>query len=173
VKALVRTASDAGGTPEILKSVEAVNNRQKQWLFLKLERHYGDLKGRNIALWGLAFKPNTDDMREAPSRTLMEALWKAGASVTAYDPVAMQEAAHLYGERKDLSFVANAYDALKGADALAICTEWDEFRSPDFERMKKLLKQPVLADGRNLYDPTYMTSLGSSYYGVGRPVEKP
>jgi UDPglucose 6-dehydrogenase len=173
VKALVRTASDAGGTPEILKSVEAVNNRQKQWLFLKLERHYGDLKGRNIALWGLAFKPNTDDMREAPSRTLMEALWKAGASVTAYDPVAMQEAAHLYGERKDLSFVANAYDALKGADALAICTEWDEFRSPDFERMKKLLKQPVLADGRNLYDPTYMSSLGFSYYGVGRPVEKP
>lgn len=171
VKALVRTATDVGGAPEILRSVEAVNNRQKQWLFLKLEQHYGGLKGRKIALWGLAFKPNTDDMREAPSRALMESLWKAGAAVAAYDPIAMKEAAHIYGERKDLSFVKNAYDALKGADALAICTEWDEFRSPDFDRMKELLKQPVLADGRNLYDPEFMIALGFSYYGVGRPVK--
>ncbi|HEX5055846.1 MAG TPA: UDP-glucose/GDP-mannose dehydrogenase family protein [Gammaproteobacteria bacterium] len=172
VQALVRAATDIGGMPEILRSVESVNNRQKQWLFIKLEQHYGSLKGRKIALWGLAFKPNTDDMREAPSRTLMEALWKAGASVIAYDPIAMQETAHIYGERKDLSFVKNAYDALKGADALAICTEWDEFRSPDFDRMKELLKQPVLADGRNLYDPEFMTNQGFSYYGVGRPVKK-
>jgi UDPglucose 6-dehydrogenase len=110
-------------------------------------------------------------MREAPSRTLMEALWKAGAAVTAYDPIAMKETAHIYGERKDLSFVKNAYDALEGADALAICTEWDEFRSPDFDRMKGLLKQPVLADGRNLYDPEFMAALGFSYYGVGRPIK--
>jgi UDPglucose 6-dehydrogenase len=170
VKALARTATEVGGMPEILNAVEAVNNRQKQWLFHKLQQHYGNLKGKKVAVWGLAFKPNTDDMREAPSRVLMEALWQSGASVTAYDPIAMQETAHIYGERKDLSFVKNAYDALKGADALAICTEWDEFRSPDFERMKQLLKQPVLADGRNLYDPDYMTSLGFSYYGVGRTV---
>ncbi len=170
VQALVRTAADIGGTPEILRAVEAVNNRQKLWLFQQLEKHYGSLRGRKVALWGLAFKPNTDDMREAPSRALMEALWKAGASVIAYDPIAMKETAHIYGERKDLSFVKNAYDALQGADALAICTEWDEFRSPDFDRMKELLKQPVLADGRNLYDPEFMNSLGFSYYGVGRPV---
>jgi UDPglucose 6-dehydrogenase len=170
VKALARTATEVGGMPEILNAVEAVNNRQKQWLFHKLQQHYGNLKGKKVAVWGLAFKPNTDDMREAPSRVLMEALWQSGASVTAYDPIAMQETAHIYGERKDLAFVKNAYDALQGADALAICTEWDEFRSPDFERMKELLKQPVLADGRNLYDPDYMTSLGFSYYGVGRTV---
>ncbi len=170
VKALARTAAEIGGMPEILHAVEVVNNRQKQWLFRKLEQHYGNLKGKKVAVWGLAFKPNTDDMREAPSRTLLEALWQSGASVTAYDPIAMKETAHIYGERKDLTFVKNAYDALKSADALAICTEWDEFRSPDFERMKELLKQPVVADGRNLYDPEYMTSMGFSYYGVGRTV---
>ncbi|HEY3488186.1 MAG TPA: nucleotide sugar dehydrogenase, partial [Gammaproteobacteria bacterium] len=172
VKALARTAQEIGWTPEILQAVESVNDRQKQWPFRQLEQHYKNLKSKKIAIWGLAFKPNTDDMREAPSRTLMEALWQAGASVVAYDPVAMQETAHIYGQRKDLSFVKNAYDALSGADAMVICTEWDEFRSPDFDRMKQLLKQPVLVDGRNLYDPPFMNGLGFSYYGVGRTAKK-
>jgi UDPglucose 6-dehydrogenase len=173
VQALARTAADIGWQPEILQAVESVNNRQKQWMYRQLDAYYGGkLAGKKIAVWGLSFKPNTDDMRAAPSRTLIEALWQAGAQVAAYDPVANEETQRIYGKRKDLQLVGNAYDALQGADALAICTEWDEFRSPDFERMLGLLKQPVLVDGRNLYDPEFMVDSGFQYYAVGRPIKK-
>ena len=151
-----------------MAAVEAVNEAQKHVLFGKIERHFGKLAGRSIAVWGLAFKPNTDDMREAPSRVLMEALWAAGVTVRAYDPVAMQEAQRIYGARKDLVFCKNSGHALEGADALAICTEWQEFRSPDLVKIKTALKQPVVFDGRNLYDPALMASQGIRYYGIGR-----
>lgn len=171
VKALAWTAAEAGWHPEILKAVESVNERQKHWLFEKLQRHFGgELKGRRIAVWGLAFKPNTDDMREAPSRVLLESLWKEGATVVAYDPVAMKETRRIYGKRADLIAAPRAYQALEGADALAICTEWDEFRSPDFQKMKSLMKHPVVVDGRNLYEPEFMAKDGFRYYAVGRPV---
>lgn len=170
VKALARTAADAGWEPAILNAVEGVNNRQKHWLFRQLEKHFnGDLKGRRIALWGLAFKPNTDDMREAPSRVLMESLWQAGATVAAYDPVAAEEAHRIYSDQTGFSTHDHNYDVLKDADALVICTEWDAFRSPDFGTVKSLLKQPVIVDGRNLYDPVYMREEGFQYYAVGRP----
>jgi UDPglucose 6-dehydrogenase len=170
VKALASTAAEVGWHAEILKAVESVNERQKRWLFEKLQQHFeGGLKGRGIAVWGLAFKPNTDDMREAPSRVLLESLWQAGATVIAYDPVAMQETRRIYGERSDLIAALRAYQALEGADALVICTEWDEFRSPDFQRMKSLMKHPVVVDGRNLYEPEFMAKDGFHYYAVGRP----
>ena len=169
VKALARSARDAGQESRLLLAVEAVNDAQKRVLFTKIERHFGGkLAGKGIAVWGLAFKPNTDDMREAPSRVLMEALWAAGATVRAYDPVAMDETRRLYGARKDLMLCNNAGDALEGADALAICTEWQEFRSPDLQKLKASLKQPVVFDGRNLYDPALMASQGFRYYGIGR-----
>ena len=142
--------------------------RQKQVLFNKIKAHFGDLQGRTIAVWGLAFKPNTDDMREAPSRVLMEALWAAGAKVRAYDPVAMPEASRIYGERSDLILCKTGPAALDGADALAIVTEWQEFRSPDFRHMKDTLKTPAIFDGRNLYDPAQMARAGFSYYAIGR-----
>ncbi|HEY4646829.1 MAG TPA: UDP binding domain-containing protein, partial [Steroidobacteraceae bacterium] len=154
---------------QVLKSVESANKRQKDLLFRKIRKHIdGRLKGKTVALWGLAFKPNTDDMREAPSRTLMEALWQAGARVNAYDPVAMDEARRLYGDRPDLVLSRNAEAALDGADALAIVTEWSEFRSPDFDRIKTQLSEPVIFDGRNLYEPVYLARLGFKYYGIGR-----
>src|SRR5690606_10777439 len=132
-------------------------------------RHYaGQLAGRTIALWGLAFKPNTDDMREAPSRALMEALWSAGAKVRAYDPVASHEAGRIYGERADLVLASSSSEALEGAGALAIATEWQEFRSPDFDLIKTKLKDPVIFDGRNLYDPGFVRQYGLTYYAVGR-----
>jgi UDPglucose 6-dehydrogenase len=169
VKALARSAQDMRYDAQVLKSVESVNKRQKELLFRKIRKFFdGALEGKTIAVWGLAFKPNTDDMREAPSRTLMEALWKEGARVKAYDPVAMEEARRLYGERPDLELSRNANATLAGADGLAILTEWSEFRSPDFERIKKELSQPVIFDGRNLYDPAYLARLGIKYYGVGR-----
>ena len=168
VKALIRSAADTGYSMAILDAVEAVNQRQKQRLFQKIEAHFGELAGKTIALWGLAFKPNTDDMREAASRDLLEALWTAGARVRAYDPVAMPEAHRLYGERDDLTLCANAVQALAGADALAIVTEWQEFRSPDFRAIKDRLREPVIFDGRNLYDPTQMAALGFVYEGIGR-----
>ncbi len=169
VKALSRSARDLNYDAEILKAVENVNTRQKELLFRKIYRHFdGKLSGRTLALWGLAFKPNTDDMREAPSRALMEELWEHGATVQAYDPVAMDEARRTYGDRKDLELVKNANAALAGADALAIVTEWQEFRSPDFDHIKSQLKAPVIFDGRNLYDPSYLARLGITYYGVGR-----
>lgn len=169
VKALVRTAQASGYQPELLLAVEAVNDLQKQTLFNKIQRHFGkDLKGRCFALWGLAFKPKTDDMREAPSRTLMEALWAAGARVQAYDPAAMQETRRLYGERADLRLCEQPMQALEGADALVIVTEWSLFRSPDFEAVKAALKNPVIFDGRNLYEPETLRELGICYYPIGR-----
>jgi len=169
VKALSRSAQGAGHAADILDAVEAVNERQKQVLFGKISRFFGaDLPGRTIAVWGLAFKPNTDDMREAPARVLMEALWGAGAKVRAYDPVAMGEAKRIYGARPDLALAASAAEALEGADALAICTEWQEFRSPDFARFKSVLKQPVVFDGRNLYEPSLMARQGIRYFAIGR-----
>jgi len=169
VKALERTARDVGYQAELLTAVEAVNDRQKHLLFGKITRHFGrDLRGRTFALWGLAFKPNTDDMREAPSRVLMEALWKAGARVRAFDPAAMDEARRIYGPRDDLSLCETAQQAARGADALVIVTEWNIFRSPDFAALKAALKQPVIFDGRNLYDPIRLAQEGFEYAGVGR-----
>jgi UDPglucose 6-dehydrogenase len=169
VKALVRSAAVSGYEADVLRAVDAVNDRQKQSLFKKIDAHYGGaLRGKVIALWGLSFKPNTDDMREAPSRVLMEALWSAGAKVRAYDPVARHEAARLYGARKDLVLCERADEALEGADALAIVTEWREFRSPDFDALKAALRDPVIFDGRNLYDPKLLQRRGIVYYAVGR-----
>ncbi|GAB4359720.1 MAG: UDP-glucose/GDP-mannose dehydrogenase family protein [Gammaproteobacteria bacterium] len=169
VKALIRTAHQAGYEPRLLCSVDEVNERQKNVLFEKITREFGDdLTGRTFALWGLAFKPNTDDMREASSRNLMEALWRAGASVRAHDPVAMKEARRIYGERDDLVLCTTPEEALKGADALVIVTEWLAFRSPDFDLIRSQLKSPVLFDGRNLYDPQRMAAHGFRYYAIGR-----
>jgi len=169
VKALERSARDAGQEARLLAAVEAVNELQKRVLFQKISRFFGGkLAGRTIAVWGLAFKPNTDDMREAPSRVLMEALWSAGAKVRAYDPVAMEETARIYGKRADLALCKGAPEALEGADALAICTEWQEFRSPDFEQIKSSLKQAVIFDGRNLYDPAFLAGQGIRYFAIGR-----
>ena len=169
VRALIRSAHEAGHEPLVLHAVESVNARQKEVLFHKMQQHFSDgLAGRTLALWGLAFKPNTDDMREAPARTLIELLLKAGARVHAYDPVAGGEAQRLYAGAAGFTLAKNAYDAAHGADALAIVTEWQEFRSPDFERLRELLKAPVIFDGRNLYDPAMVSRFGLSYYAVGR-----
>jgi UDPglucose 6-dehydrogenase len=169
VRALARSAKDQGYDAALLQSVEAVNERQKQRVFEKISAHYGGkLKGKTIALWGLSFKPRTDDMREAPSRTLMEALWAAGASVRAYDPESMQEAARLYPDQKGLTLCDSATATLEGADALAIMTEWQEFRSPDFTDMKAALADAVVFDGRNLYEPGTMERFGLAYYAIGR-----
>jgi len=169
VQALIRSAHDAGHEPQILNAVESVNTRQKEVLFRKMQRHFSDgLAGRTLALWGLSFKPNTDDMREAPARTLIGLLLAAGARVHAYDPVAGAEAQRLYAGVAGLTLARNAYDAVQGADALAIVTEWQEFRSPDFERLRELLKTPVIFDGRNLYDPAMVGRFGLTYYAVGR-----
>ncbi len=169
VQALERTARKYGYSARILDAVEAVNADQKGSLFEKMKEHFhGGLKGRTIALWGLAFKPNTDDMREAPSRRLMEDLWSAGAVVQAYDPVAMDEAKRIYGDRDDLRLVEHPEEALEGADALAVVTEWMVFRSPDFEEVKKALNAPVVFDGRNIYSPDLMEQLGFAYYSIGR-----
>ena len=173
VQALKRSADEVGYEASILTAVEQVNNRQKQLLFKKMKAHFGVLKGKTIAIWGLAFKPNTDDMRAAPSRVLMEALWAEGARVRVYDPVAMAECRRIYGERADLVYCKSSPETLSGADALAIVTEWREFRSPDYDFIKKSLSTPVIFDGRNLYDPKQMARAGFSYYAVGRgkPVE--
>jgi UDPglucose 6-dehydrogenase len=168
VRALKRSAAEVGYPESMLTAVEAVNERQKTVLFDKIQRHFGDLDGKTLAVWGLAFKPNTDDMREASSRVLMEALWAAGAKVRAYDPVAMPECTRIYGERPDLVLCKTGPEALEGADALAIVTEWREFRSPDFDHMRGALKTPVIFDGRNLYDPAHMVRAGFGYYAIGR-----
>jgi UDPglucose 6-dehydrogenase len=169
VQALVRSAHEAGHEPLILNAVEAVNGRQKQVLFHKMQRHFGArLAGHTIALWGLAFKPNTDDMREAPARALIDLLLSAGASVRAYDPVAGAEAQRIYAGTAGFALARNAYEAVQGADALAIVTEWQEFRSPDFERLKELLKTPLIFDGRNLYDRAMVARFGLTYYAIGR-----
>jgi UDPglucose 6-dehydrogenase len=168
VKALKRSAEEVGYPERLLSAVEEINERQKTVLFGKIKAHFGDLRGKTLALWGLAFKPNTDDMREASSRVLMEALWDAGARVRAYDPVASAECARIYGDRADLLLCKTGPEALEGADALAIVTEWREFRSPDFEHMRSALKSPVIFDGRNLYEPVQMERSGFSYYAIGR-----
>ena len=169
VSALAQSADQIGYSAELIQAVENVNNRQKRVLASKILRHFdGDLSGRTFALWGLAFKPNTDDMREAPSRALLEDLWAAGARVRAYDPQARTEAARIFGERDDFVLCDSSEDALSGADALIVVTEWQEFRSPDFDVVKDRLSQPVIFDGRNIYDPGMMAEFGISYYGIGR-----
>ncbi len=169
LRALDRIAHSVGYDAVLLKSVEAVNAHQKQILFEMLESHFsGEMKGKVIAVWGLAFKPNTDDMREASSVVLMEALWKNGTIVRAYDPKAMNEAHRIYGHRDDLVLCERPEDALDGADALVVLTEWNVFRSPDFNVIKMKLKNPVVFDGRNLYSPPQMKSMGFTYYSIGR-----
>jgi UDPglucose 6-dehydrogenase len=169
VKALIATARGVGFEPTLLAAVEARNDAQKGVLFEKIAGHFdGDLAGRTFALWGLAFKPQTDDMREAASRVLMEALWEAGAKVQAYDPEAMEEAQRIYGDRDDLVLAGTKEAALKGADALVIVTEWQAFRAPDFELVAERLKAPVIFDGRNLFDPERMARRRFTYYAIGR-----
>ncbi len=169
VKALEYTARSVHYEAALLQAVEAVNERQKNVLFAKLQHHFGaTLRGRTLALWGLAFKPGTDDMREAPSRNLLEALWREGCAVRAYDPAAMTEARRIYGQRPDFELCAKPMDALTGADALVIITEWSLFRSPDFDAIRRRLKQALIFDGRNLYDPDYMREAGFVYYAIGR-----
>ncbi|UGB39821.1 UDP-glucose dehydrogenase family protein [Frateuria soli] len=169
VQALERTARGVGYEAKLLGAVEAVNHAQKGKLFELIERHCaGALKGKTVALWGLAFKPNTDDMREASSRRLMEQLWAAGAKVRAFDPEAREETTRIYGERADLALCEDAYEALEGADVLAIVTEWKAFRAPDFTRIRDALKDPAIFDGRNLYDPAQVEEAGLAYYGIGR-----
>jgi UDPglucose 6-dehydrogenase len=169
VRALAQSAAEVGYQTELIEAVERVNNRQKGVVFRKLAEHFGnDLAGKTVALWGLAFKPNTDDMREAPSRTFMEAAWEAGLTVQAYDPVAGDEAKRIYGERSDLVICDSAERALEGAAALVVVTEWREFRSPDFAEIKAALDSPVIIDGRNIYDPSQLQELGFSYYAIGR-----
>jgi UDPglucose 6-dehydrogenase len=169
VQALERTARTVDYEAKLLGAVEAVNHAQKGKLFELIERHCGgQLKGKTIALWGLAFKPNTDDMREASSRRLMEQLWAAGATVRAFDPEARGETRRIYGERADLTLCEDAYEALAGADVLAIVTEWKAFRAPDFAAIRAALKDPAIFDGRNLYDPAQVEEAGLAYYGIGR-----
>ncbi|MGR2740872.1 UDP-glucose dehydrogenase family protein [Billgrantia sp. Q4P2] len=169
VQALIRTAGDIDFDAKVLKAVEARNEEQKTTLFQKLHKHYqGNLEGKTFAIWGLAFKPNTDDMREAPSRVLMEALWQAGAKVQAYDPEAMEEAQRIYGSRDDLTLCGTKEATLRGADALVIVTEWQSFRAPDFEMIKQQLSAPVIFDGRNMFEPKRMAVKGFTYYSVGR-----
>lgn len=171
VQALAHTAQQIGYDAQLLQAVEAVNNRQKATLFAKLARHFGGaahLQGKTIAVWGLAFKPNTDDMRAAPSRIVMEALWQAGATVQAFDPVAMKEAARIYGQQAGLTLCPDKYAALKDADALVICTEWQQFRAPDFDEMEARMRSKVIVDGRNLYEPQRLQAEGWTYLSVGR-----
>lgn len=169
VRALIRSADEVGFDAEIIKAVESRNRRQKTTLFAKIQKHFaGQLHGRTLAVWGLSFKPNTDDMREAPSRVLMEALWAAGARVQAFDPQAMPEARRIYGERPELMLCESKEAALAGADALVIVTEWSAFRAPDFDVVRQALKQPVIFDGRNMYEPARMRASGFTYYSVGR-----
>jgi UDPglucose 6-dehydrogenase len=169
VKALIHTADVIGFEAKVMRGVEAVNERQKGVLVEKITRHFGgDLAGRTFALWGLAFKPNTDDIREAPSHTIMAQLFAAGATVRAYDPAAGQAAAQAYGSEPGFTLCRHRDDTLENADALIVVTEWNEFRSPDFAALKARLKQPVIFDGRNVYDPDYLGQLGFAYYGIGR-----
>ncbi|NDY42682.1 UDP-glucose/GDP-mannose dehydrogenase family protein [Dissulfurirhabdus thermomarina] len=169
VKALERMAAAAGYEARLLAAVEDVNRRQKEVLLRKMEAHYGDrLPGRTLALWGLSFKPGTDDIREAPSCVLIEGLLARGARVRAYDPKAMEAVRRRFGDRDGLELVPSPYEALEGADGLALVTEWKEFRSPDFDRIRELLGEPVIFDGRNVYDPDLLAAKGFAYYGIGR-----
>ena len=177
VKALVRTARSVGESAQLLNAVEVVNDAQKLVLFQKVNDVFAhSLKGVTIGLWGLAFKPNTDDMREAPSRTLMEQLWEKGASVSAFDPEALEETQRIYPrqiESGSLALHDDPYAALEGADILVICTEWAAFRSPEWTRLKTLLKRAVIVDGRNMYDPDLVAKQGFEYRAIGRPIAHP
>jgi UDPglucose 6-dehydrogenase len=169
VKALIKTAADDAGIElKVLTAVEEANDLQKHILSKKIKAKFGDLSGKHFALWGLAFKPNTDDMRDAPSRELIADLFAAGATVSAYDPVAMHETQRIFGDDVRLQYAESPMDALDKADALVIVTEWKEFRSPDFEAIKAALKNPVIFDGRNLYDPKFVRSTGIEYFAIGR-----
>ena len=171
VQALARTAQQHGVQPRLLDAVEAVNEVQKGHLFELAARHYGGadrLRGKTVAVWGLAFKPNTDDMRAASSRRLLQQLWDAGAKVRAYDPEAMAETRRILGERADLALCDSASAAIDGADALFVVTEWKQFRSPDFAQLKARLGDAVLFDGRNMYEPAEVEAAGLAYYGIGR-----
>jgi UDPglucose 6-dehydrogenase len=169
VQALARTAEQHGYAPRLLDAVEAVNDSQKGHLFELIQRHYGgSIEGKTFAVWGLAFKPNTDDMREASSRRLLAQLWEAGAKVRAYDPEATEEAQRIFGERDDLVLCDSSRAALADADALVVITEWKQFRSPDFARVRNALADAVIFDGRNLYHPDEVESAGLAYYGIGR-----
>ena len=169
IRALQRTGAEYGLPLKVLEAVEQVNIAQKSVLLRKITQRFGeDLKGKHFALWGLAFKPGTDDMREATSRVVMEGLWARGATVTAYDPVAMNETRHIYGERADLNYADTPKDALHEADALVIVTEWKAFKSPDFNVIKERLKHPVIFDGRNLFEPASVAAHGIEYHGIGR-----
>lgn len=169
VRALQRTATESGMQLEILGATETVNERQKSVLLDKIKHRFGEnLKGRRFALWGLAFKPNTDDMREAPSRVLIDGLWRAGATVSAYDPAAMGEALHIFGDDDRIRIAKSPTAALKDCDALVIVTEWKEFRSPDFAAIKQTLREAVIFDGRNLYDPKTVREAEIEYYAIGR-----
>jgi UDPglucose 6-dehydrogenase len=166
VKAMTHFAAERSYDFRILQAVEDVNRHQKTRLFTKIQNHFGSVKGKTIAVWGLAFKPKTDDMREAPSIPLVQALVEGGAKVQAFDPEAQKVARGIFGSR--ITYAPKAYDALKGADALAIVTEWNEFRRPDFVRMRKLMRNPVIFDGRNLFTPDQMKTNGFTYYSIGR-----
>jgi UDPglucose 6-dehydrogenase len=169
VKALINIAKNVDYKAGLMEAVDQVNQLQKSKLFAYVSTHFkGNLSGKTFAIWGLSFKPNTDDMREAPSRVLMEALWAAGAKVQAYDPVAMEETQHIYGLRSDLKLVGTKEAALESADALIICTEWKNFRAPNFDVIKAALNNPLVFDGRNLYEPDRMLEHGFEYYAVGR-----
>lgn len=169
VQALHQTASSVGYDARILEAVEQVNKHQKTVPSSKVIAHFdGNVSGRTIALWGLSFKPNTDDMRDAPSLVIIDELTRAGATVVAYDPVASDEASHILGDRNDVTLADDPMKAVADADALVVVTEWKEFRSPDFDELKRLLKHPVIVDGRNIYDPVRVRDLGFSYYGIGR-----
>jgi UDPglucose 6-dehydrogenase len=169
IQALVKTSEAAGYQAELLQSIETVNHRQKRKLFNYIQSHFnGDIAGKTFALWGLSFKPKTDDMREASSRVLMESLWEAGAKVQAYDPEAAGECERIYGKREDLLLVDNKEAALNNADALVVCTEWQQFKAPDFDAIKETLKTPVIFDGRNLYSPERLQEKGIDYYAIGR-----
>jgi UDPglucose 6-dehydrogenase len=170
VKALIHTAQSVGFEPQVLQAVERRNDAQRRVLPERIVAQYGgSLAGRTIAVWGLAFKPDTDDMREAPSRDLLHGLWAAGAQVRAHDPVAMEEARRVFGARPDLVLCDTPLQALQGADALAIVTEWKAFRVPDFAKMARLLKDRIVFDGRNLYDPALLARHGLAYHAIGRP----
>lgn len=169
VKALLRAAAAHGYQAQLLQAVETVNAEQKERLFQRIHDYFqGQLAGRTLAVWGLAFKPNTDDMREAPSRRLLQQLWQAGAKVRAFDPEAMNEARRIYGVREDLQLCADLRQTLVDADALVVVTEWKMFLSPDFAEIKRRLREPVVFDGRNIYDPSLVEAAGLAYYGIGR-----
>ena len=169
VKALIHTAKNVGIDLEVLNAVELANAKQKHVLMQKIIQRFGEnLNGKNFALWGLAFKPNTDDMREAPARVLIEDLLEKGANISVYDPVAMREARRVFGENSRILYALNPMDAAQNKEALVIVTEWKEFRSPDFEVLKTTLKNPVIFDGRNLYDPAFLRNAGFEYFAIGR-----